>query len=91
MNMTPALASYLARDYDAAVQQLQKIIEMEPNFPAAHSVLGNVYVQQGLFEQAMAEYQKVLELFKRRGAGRDGNESHHCSCLRQIRETKQSD
>src|SRR5207237_4182505 len=47
-----------------AVQHRQKIIEMEPNFPAAHSVLGNVYVQQGLFEQAMAEYQKVLELSK---------------------------
>ncbi len=64
MNMTPALASYLARDYDTAVEHLQNIIEMEPNFPAAHSVLGNVYVQQGLFEQAMAEYQKVLELSK---------------------------
>ncbi len=64
MNMTPALAAYLARDYDTAVAHLQKIIEMEPNFPAAHSVLGNVYVQQGLFEQAMAEYQKVLELSK---------------------------
>ncbi len=64
MNMTPALASYLARDYDAAVEQLQKIIDMEPNFPAAHSVLGNVYLQQGLFEQAMVEYQKVLELSK---------------------------
>jgi TolB-like protein/lipoprotein NlpI len=64
MNMTPALASYLARDYDAAVEHLQKIIEMEPNFPAAHSVLGNVYLQQGLFEQAMAEYQKVLKLSK---------------------------
>src|SRR3989442_13410849 len=64
MNMTPALASYLARDYDAAVQHLQKIIEMEPNFPAAHSVLGNVYLQQGLFEQAMVEYQKVLKLSK---------------------------
>ena len=64
MNMTPALASYLARDYDAAVAHLQKIIEMEPNFPAAHSVLGNVYLQQELFEQAMVEYQKVLELLK---------------------------
>jgi len=64
MNMTPALASYLARDYDAAVEHLQKIIDMEPNFPGAHSVLGNVYLQQGLFEQAMVEYQKVLELSK---------------------------
>src|SRR6266571_6766302 len=64
LNMTPALTSYLARDYDAAVQHLQKIIEMEANFPAAHSVLGNVYIQQGLYEKAMAEYQKVLELSK---------------------------
>lgn len=64
INMTPALASYLARDYDAAVEHLEKIIEMEPNFPAAHSVLGNVYVQQELFEKARAEYQKVLELSK---------------------------
>src|SRR5438105_693326 len=64
MNMTPALASYLARDYNAAVQHLQRIIEMEPNFPAAHSVLGNVYTQQSLFEKAMVEYQKVLELLK---------------------------
>ena len=62
MNMTRALASYLARDYDTAVEHLQKVIEMEPNFPAAHSVLGNVYVQQELFEQATVEYQKVLEL-----------------------------
>src|SRR5438105_1675295 len=64
MNMTPALAAYLARDYDTAVAHLQKIIEMEPNFPAAHSVLGNAYLQQGFYEQAMAEYQKVLELSK---------------------------
>src|SRR3989441_1851100 len=64
MNMTPALAAYLARDYDAAVQHLQKIIEMEANFPAAHSVLGNVYTQQAFFEKAMVEYQKALELLK---------------------------
>jgi len=64
MNMTPALTSYLARDYDGAVAELRKVIDMEPNFLAAHSVLGNVYVQQGLYEIAMAEYQKVLDLSK---------------------------
>jgi TolB-like protein/Tfp pilus assembly protein PilF len=62
MNMTPALAAYLRRDYQQAVIELSKVIEMEPNFPAAHSVLGSVYVQQGCFEEAMAEYQKVLNL-----------------------------
>lgn len=64
MNMTPALASYLARRYDAAVDALQKIIEMEPGFMVAHSVLGNVYVQKEMYDEAMAEYQKVLELSK---------------------------
>jgi tetratricopeptide (TPR) repeat protein len=37
---------------------------MEPNFMAARSVLGNVYVQLGLFEKALAEFQKVQELTK---------------------------
>lgn len=64
MNMTPALIFYLARQYDRSVEVLQKIIEMEPNFPAAHCVLGNAYAQAGMYEQAMAEYQRVLELSK---------------------------
>src|SRR5436853_4839674 len=61
MNMSSGLTSYLARDYERAVIELRKVIEMETNFPAGHSVLGGVYVKQGLYEQAMAEYQKVLE------------------------------
>ncbi|MCA1600904.1 MAG: winged helix-turn-helix domain-containing protein [Acidobacteria bacterium] len=64
MNISPGLTSYLARDYARSATELRKVIDMEPNFPAAHSVLGNVYLQQGLFEQAMAEYQNVLELSK---------------------------
>ena len=64
MNMTPALTSYLARQHDRSVEALKKIIEMEPTFPAAHSVLGNVYVQMEMYDEAMAEYQKVIELSK---------------------------
>ncbi len=64
MNMTPALAFYLSRQYERSVEALQRIIDMEPNFPAAHSVLGNAYCQQGMYEPAMAEYHKVLELSK---------------------------
>jgi TolB-like protein/Tfp pilus assembly protein PilF len=64
MNMTPALIFYLARQYDRSVEVLQRIIDMEPNFPAAHSVLGNAYAQAGMYKDAMAEYQKVLELSK---------------------------
>lgn len=64
MNMTPALNFYLARQYDRAREQLQRVIDMEPNFVAARAVLGNVLVQKALYEEAMAEYQKVLEMTK---------------------------
>ena len=64
MNMTPALTCYLARHYARSVEALLKIVEMEPNFPAAHSVLGNVYGQMEMHDEAMAEYQKVIELSK---------------------------
>lgn len=64
MNMTPALNFYLAREHDKALEQLQKVLEMEPNFVAARSVMGNVLVQKGLFEAAIGEFQKVLELIK---------------------------
>ena len=62
INMTPALTSYLARQFRRSVEALKRIIEMEPSFPAAHSVLGNVYVQMEMYDEAMTEYQKVIEL-----------------------------
>jgi TolB-like protein/tetratricopeptide (TPR) repeat protein len=64
MNMTPAMNFYLARQYDLAIEQLQRVIEMEPNFAAARSVLGAVLVQKALYAEAVAEFQKVLELIK---------------------------
>jgi DNA-binding winged helix-turn-helix (wHTH) protein/Tfp pilus assembly protein PilF len=64
MNMTPALNYYLAREYDKAGAQLQKVLEMDPNFVAARSVLGNVLVQQELYDDAIAHYEIVLEAVK---------------------------
>jgi len=40
------------------------VIEMDGNFPAAHSVLGCVYVQKQMYEAALIEYEKVLDLVK---------------------------
>jgi len=64
MNMTAALNFYTGREYDRAIDQLKKVIEMEANFLAAHSVLGCVYAQAQLHEQALAQFEKVLELCK---------------------------
>ena len=62
MNVTPGLTAYLARDYERATAHLLQVIELDNGFPAAHSVLGNTYLQQGFYDEAIAEYQKVLSL-----------------------------
>ena len=64
MNMTPALNFYLAREHDKAIEELQKVVRMEPNFVAARSVMGNVLVQKRLYEEAIREFSKTLELIK---------------------------
>lgn len=63
MNMTPGLTAYLARRYDEAIEAFRRVIEMEPNFMAAHSMLAHGFEQKGMFEKAIAEYQTVLEMF----------------------------
>src|SRR6266404_409982 len=64
MNMTAALNYYTGREYDRAIAQLERVIEMDANFPAAHSVLGCVYVQKQMYEQGLAQFEKVLDLVK---------------------------
>ena len=49
---------------DRAIRQLEKVIEMDGNFPAAQSVLGCVYLQKQMYEAALAQFGEVLELLK---------------------------
>ncbi len=51
-----------ARQYDQAVTRLRRIIDVNPNFPPAHSLLGWVYKQKGMFDEAIAESNKVRQL-----------------------------
>lgn len=62
MNMTAALNFYTGREYDRAVEQLHKVIDMEANFPAARSVLGCVYVQKQMYDESLAEFERALQL-----------------------------
>jgi TolB-like protein/Tfp pilus assembly protein PilF len=51
---------YFQRRYDWAIEQLQKTLEMDPNFPPAHLFLGQVYVQLSRLEDANREFQKAI-------------------------------
>src|SRR5262249_16214741 len=52
---------YFARRYDAALIQLRNIIDMDPNFALARYFAGLVYVQKGMFGEAIAEFKSARE------------------------------
>ena len=58
-----AWAFYFMREYDQAVEQHLKAIEMDPSFAPAHNQLGQVYQQKGLLAEAIREIQIAMRLF----------------------------
>jgi TolB-like protein/DNA-binding winged helix-turn-helix (wHTH) protein len=53
---------FQARHYDAAVEQLQKTIQMNSHFWVGHLHLGKVYEQKGMYQQAIEEFAKARNL-----------------------------
>src|SRR6266545_905526 len=53
---------FFARQYDQAIESLKTTLEMDPNFASAHIRLGANYHQKGMYEEALAEYQRMLKL-----------------------------
>ena len=51
-----------ARQYDKAIEQLRKTIEVDPRFYYAHRRLGEVLQLKGQLDDAIAEYRKAVEL-----------------------------
>ncbi len=60
---------YLARQYDAAINEYQGIIEMNPSYGPAYNWLAYAYFQKGMFHEALDALRKRRELagFKGRG------------------------
>lgn len=56
MSQTAGNVLCLARDYDRATEELQKTLDMDATFAAAHDTLG----QKRMCEQAIAEFQIQL-------------------------------
>ena len=53
---------YLARQYEQAIEQARKTLELYPQFPVAHEYLGQAYAETGDSSQAVAELQKAAAL-----------------------------
>ena len=56
INANVALVLYLGRQYDRAIVEARKALELEPNNAAAHTYLGRTYLQKGMHQEALAEF-----------------------------------
>jgi len=54
---------YRARDYDSAIEQDNKALDLDSNFAAGHLHLGMAYTMKQRYVDAITELRKALELF----------------------------
>jgi serine/threonine protein kinase/TolB-like protein/Flp pilus assembly protein TadD len=62
MNAEMGWSLYIARDYDQAISQCRKVIELDPNFIAAYSCAAQAYEQQKMYAEAIADMNKARVL-----------------------------
>ena len=61
-NLALGYRFYYAHQYPQAIDQLQKTLAMDARFVPAHVYLGRAYEQNGSRAEALAEFQKALDL-----------------------------
>jgi len=57
-----AVQLYLARKFDQAIEQVHDTLEMDANFAIAYAVLGEVYLSQGMYREALSALEKFSTL-----------------------------
>lgn len=56
------LKFYQEQNYDQAIEQLLKVVNLYPDFKEAYSVLGNAYYRNNQIEKAIEAYQRVKQI-----------------------------
>ncbi|HTA23412.1 MAG TPA: tetratricopeptide repeat protein [Terriglobales bacterium] len=62
INVAVGWASYFARRYDEAIEQLRRTVELDPNYPVTYWILGLLLRKTGCYELAITEGQKGVKL-----------------------------
>jgi serine/threonine-protein kinase len=55
-------AFYMARQYDEAIEQLRRTVELDPNYPVTYWILGLLLRKMDRYELAIAEGEKGVKL-----------------------------
>jgi TolB-like protein/DNA-binding winged helix-turn-helix (wHTH) protein/Tfp pilus assembly protein PilF len=61
IQMNFARILYRARRFDEALRRLDRALELEPGIVGVHTLFGDIYDQMGVYEKALAAYQKSGE------------------------------
>ncbi len=86
---------YFARQYDQAIEQYQKTLEMDKNFYPARFRLGQAYLQTGSIDKAVKEFEQAVTLSERKARplallgyayGLSGNKTGAESMLEELNE-----
>jgi len=62
INVQVARILYFSREYDEAIEQCRKTLEIDPNFGGAHLFLGRLYKEKGMYQEALTELEKARRL-----------------------------
>ncbi len=62
INATECEVLAVAGDYENAIKQGHKTLELDPNFPDGHFELGRAYEFKGMYHEAIEELQKAASL-----------------------------
>ena len=62
INVMVGYMAFLKRDYDVTVEQCSKTSDIEPNFFWIYMGVGWAYEEQGMYEKAIPEFQRAVEL-----------------------------
>ena len=54
---------FYKQDYDKSIQAAQTTLEMVPDMPYAHLQIGTNYIQKGLYQKALIEFEKEKALW----------------------------
>ncbi|MGI8785803.1 MAG: hypothetical protein ACR2L2_19380, partial [Acidobacteriota bacterium] len=62
LSHTLAVQLHFARNFDEAIAESTRAIEMDPNFGVAHEVLGASYAAKGMFREALPAMERAVAL-----------------------------
>lgn len=65
VNMALGKICFFSRRYDEAIKHCLRALSLEPDFVPALHFLGQAYLQKGMFEEALAGYEKAMKVLGR--------------------------